>query len=38
MRQAKTLLILSSEMKYDKETELVIDRLLDEFKAGRAQM
>ena len=38
MRQAMTLLILTSDMKYDKETELVIDRLLDEFKEGRAQM
>ena len=38
MRQAMTLLILTSDMKYDKETELVIDHLLDEFKEGRAQM
>ncbi|MEI3549179.1 MAG: hypothetical protein V8R25_00590 [Alphaproteobacteria bacterium] len=38
MRQAMTLLILTSDMKYDKETELAIDHLLDEFKEGRAQM
>lgn len=38
MRQAMTLLTLTSDMKYDKETELVIDHLLDEFKEGRAQM
>lgn len=38
MRQAMTLLILTSDMKYDTETELIIDYLLDEFDEGRAQM
>ena len=38
MSQAMTLLNQTSDMKYDKETELVIDRQHDEFKEGRAQM
>ena len=38
MRQAMTLLLLSSDMKYDKETEKAIDYLLDEFEEGRAKM
>ena len=38
MRQAMTLLVISSKMKYDEETEQIIDYLLDEFEEGRAQM
>ena len=33
-----TLLVISSKMKYDEETEQIIDYLLDEFEEGRARM
>lgn len=38
MRQALTLLVISSEMKYDAKTEEIIDHMLDEFEEGRAEL
>lgn len=38
MRRSMTLLLLASKMKYDPQTEAIIDMLLDEYAEGRAVM